>query len=258
MLEWIDTHSHLAMLKHSPLEDILARAKAANLCHMVSVSTDEKSWDLNRELAEKHDHITFSIGIHPHDAKDWPGIRDKVLPYYQALKKKEKCVGIGELGLDYFYNHSDKAAQLQCLEDQFEIAKKLELPVIIHCRDAFDDLYDRIEKVGLSKRRGVMHCFTGNTAQAKKALDLGLKISFSGILTFKNADTLREAAKQIPQSDLLLETDCPFLAPLPHRGKPNEPAFLPETGKVLAQVRGETLEAIAEATTRNAKNFWGI
>lgn len=258
MIEWIDTHAHLAMLKGAPLEEILKKAKEAGIVQMVSVATDEKSWNLNRDLSDKYDNIFHSIGLHPHEAKDWKGIRDKAIPYFQALKKKEKCVGIGELGLDYHYNHSTKEDQLECLEDQFEIAKKLDLPVIIHCRDSFDDLYSKIETVGLSSKRGVMHCFTGNTEQAKKALDLGLKISFSGILTFKTADTLREAAKFIPLTEIVLETDCPFLAPMPHRGKQNEPSLLPDTAKVLAQVKGETIENVAKQTTQNARAFWGI
>lgn len=258
MIEWIDTHSHLAMLKHSPLEEILTRAKDAGVVQMVSVATDYPSWESNRELSEKHSHIYHSIGIHPHDAKDWNTVKDKFIPFYQSLKNPAKCVGVGELGLDYHYNHSTKEDQIQCLEDQFEFAKQLKLPVIIHCRDAFDDLFASTRKVGLSSRTGVMHCFTGNSEQAKEALDLGLKISFSGILTFKTADTLREAAKTIPLSEILLETDCPYLAPMPHRGKPNEPALMPDTGRYLALVKGLSISEIAAATTANARKFWGI
>ncbi len=257
-MEWIDTHAHLAMLKDTTVDEVLSRAKLAGICEMVCVATDEPSWDANRKLAEKHENIYHSIGVHPHDSKDWKSIRDKMIPYYESLTQKNKCVGIGELGLDYFYNHSTKEDQMECLRDQFEVAKTLKLPVIIHCRDSFDDLYQAIRTIGISDRRGVMHCFTGNVEQAKQALDLGLKISFSGILTFKSAQSLRDAAKTIPSTELLLETDCPFLAPLPHRGKQNEPALLPETGKILAQIRGESVESIAAATTQNARKFWGI
>ena len=142
--------------------------------------------------------------------------------------------------------------QVDVLESQFLLARKVDLPVILHCREAFDELYASIRGVGLSPRGGVMHCFTGSTEQALEAIDLGLKISFSGILTFKNAEGLRKTAAALPEESLLIETDCPYLAPIPFRGKPNEPAFLPMTAQTLAAARGTSVEAIAELTARNA------
>ncbi len=256
-LKYIDTHSHLAMLEHSPLEEILRRAEWAGIVKMISVSTDEGSWESNRNLALAHDHIYYTIGLHPHDAIRWTECAGNMQTLFDS-GVPEKCVAIGELGLDFHYNMSTRQVQLDVLEAQFAIARKYDLPVVIHCRDAFDDLYAMIKRVGLSFRGGVMHCFTGNTEQAKAALDLGLRISFSGILTFKNAGPLREAAKTIPDDSLLVETDCPFLAPIPFRGKPNEPAYLPLTAQTLAKVRGVAPEKIAEQTTENATVFFQL
>lgn len=250
-LSFVDTHSHLAMLEHDPLDAILRRAEVAGIKKMISVSTDEPSWESNRNLALAHPHIYYTLGLHPHDAVRWAECAGNL----QALLANgvpEKCVAIGELGLDFHYDFSPREMQLDVLEAQFAIARKYELPVVIHCRDAFDDLYGMIRRVGLSFRGGVMHCFTGDAARAKEAIDLGLHISFSGILTFKNAAPIRDAAKTLPDDAILLETDCPYLAPMPFRGKPNEPAFLAQTAEVLASVRGATTEHVAEVTSRNA------
>ncbi len=256
-LKFVDTHAHLALLEHSPLEEILKRAEWAGITKMISVSTDEPSWESNRNLALAHPNIYYSIGLHPHDAVRWTECAANMEKLFEN-GVPPKCVAIGELGLDFHYNMSPPDIQVHVLESQFAMARKYELPVIIHCRDAFDELYGAIRRVGLSPRTGVMHCFTGDTVRAKEALDLGLKISFSGIVTFKNAATLREAAKIIPADSLLVETDCPFLAPIPFRGKPNEPAFMPLTAQTLAEVRGVTPEEIAEQTTRNAIDFFRL
>jgi TatD DNase family protein len=167
-------------------------------------------------------------------------------------------VGIGETGLDFHYDFSERSSQIHAFEEQLQFAKQYDLPVVIHCREAFADLFASIKKIGLSSRGSVMHCFTGTAPDAKAALDLGLKISFSGILTFKNADALRDAAKSIPLSEVVLETDCPYLAPLPHRGKPNEPSYLPHTALFLANTLGVPLDRVAEETTRNARSLFNL
>lgn len=256
-VSYVDTHSHLAMLDHDPLREILMRASAAGVHRMISVSTDEPSWESNRNLALAHANVYYTLGLHPHDAIRWAECAGN-LHTLLANGVPEKCVGIGELGLDFHYNMSPPEVQLDVLQAQFAIARAAALPVIIHCRDAFDELYAMIRREGLSERTGVMHCFTGGPKEAKEALDLGLKISFSGILTFKSAGNIREAAKIIPEDSLLLETDCPFLAPMPLRGKANEPAFLPFTARVLAETRQVPIEAIADITTRNAIAFFGL
>lgn len=254
-MKFIDTHAHLAMLEHSPLEEVLQRAKETGIETLVSVSVDEKSWESNQSLALRFPHIYFTLGLHPHEAKHWSDIGHKIEKRYLALTDKKKCVAIGEIGLDYYYNHSDKDAQLKAFEEQLILAKKINLPIVIHCRDAFSETYSLIKKIGITKG-GVMHCFTGNKTQAFEAIDLGLKISFSGILTFKNAIPIQEAAKAIPLKEIVIETDCPFLAPIPMRGKPNEPSYLSHTAASLAHLRSISIEEIAKATTQNAKDLF--
>ncbi len=258
MSGFIDTHAHLAMLEHSSLAEVLERAETSQIEKMVTVSVDEKSWESNRLLAEKHPHIWYSLGLHPHEAKHWEKSQPAFLEAFGQAKKNGRCVALGEMGLDFYYNHSDKEIQIRCFEEQLVFAKQWDLPVIIHCRDAFRETYDLIQKVGLGPRGGVMHCFTGNTQQAFEAIDLGLFISFSGILTFKTAREIQEASRAIDLSKVVLETDCPFLAPVPFRGKPNEPSLLPETTEVLAGLRGVDLSVIRETTSQNASRLFSI
>ncbi len=257
-MKLVDTHAHLALLDHCPLEDILAHAKAQGVERMVSVSTDEGSWESNRNIAESHPHIYYTLGLHPHDALRWPECAGKLNGLFATGHAPHKCVGVGEMGLDFHYNFSPREIQLDVLEAQFAIARKVNLPVILHCRDAFKEMYQMIRDVGLSDRGGVMHCFTGDAEQAKEAVALGLMISFSGILTFKNSSSLREAAKVVPEDHLLVETDCPFLAPIPFRGKPNEPAYLPMTVQTLAATRGVSTEFMADLTFENAVRFFQL
>lgn len=246
-----DTHSHLAMLDHDPLEQILSRARSAGVQAMVTVSTDEPSWESNRNLALSLPNVWYTVGLHPHDAIRWPECAANMAAMFEG-GIPEKCVAIGELGLDYHYNLSPQDVQRDVFRAQLAIARRVELPIVIHCRDAYDDLYGTLRDEGMSLRGGIMHCFTGNVQQAKDALDLGLFISFSGIVTFRNAEELREAAKIVPVERMLVETDCPFLAPIPFRGKPNEPALIPYTLRRLAEVKGMAPEALAERTFANA------
>jgi TatD DNase family protein len=246
-----DTHAHLALLDHDPLGQILNRARTAGVRGIVSVSTDEPSWESNRNLALETPNVWYTVGLHPHDAIRWPECAANMLATFRD-GVPEKCVAIGELGLDYHYEFSPRDVQRDVLRSQLSVARQVDLPVVIHCRDAYDDLYATIRDEGLSSRGGIMHCFTGNTAQAKAALDLGLWISFSGIVTFKNAEALREAAAYVPLDRMLVETDCPFLAPIPFRGKPSEPGMLPYTVRRLAEVKKVTPEALASATFENA------
>jgi len=258
MIQWIDTHAHLAMLEHAPLETILERCKHAGISQMLSVSTEKPDWDRNRELAEKLDHVYYSLGIHPHHAKHWPQWGKDLFSHFINDIPPMKCVAIGETGLDFHYNLSPREIQISNFENHIALAKTTSLPLIIHCRDAFEEVFGCLENAGVGTYSGVMHCFTGNSDQALRAIELGLKISFSGILTFKNAVTIQEAAKIIPNEVLLLETDCPYLSPIPHRGEPNEPSFLPQTGRMLAQLRGVSEATIAEQTSINAKILFGL
>lgn len=256
-MKFFDTHAHLPMLEHVPEQDAVDRAWTAGVEKMVTVATEQKNWASSREAAHRHAHVYYSLGVHPHEANHWKNCRAELHALF-AQGVPDKCVAIGELGLDFHYSFAERDNQIECLEEQFGLAKKYELPVIIHCREAFTEVFASLKKVGLSRAGGVMHCFTGTSPDAKAAVDLGLKISFSGILTFKNAEPLREAAKALPLGEIVLETDCPYLAPIPMRGKPNEPSYLPHTAQCLAQVRGEPLPAVAQATYDNACSLFRV
>jgi len=251
-LSFIDTHAHLGMLEHSPIEQILDRAKTQGISKMITVATHEESWKVNEQFAASSPDIYFTLGLHPHDAEKVPNCEQAMRTFYGASKYRQKCVAIGETGLDFFYNFAGKEAQVAQFETQVRLAEEWNLPLVIHCREAFPDLFKSLKKVGVPKRAGVMHCFTGTTEEALESIDMGFSISFSGIITFKNAESLRETVKKIPEDKLLIETDCPFLAPMPHRGKKNEPAYLPHTAQVIATARGATLSEIAKITTQNA------
>lgn len=254
---WVDTHCHLPMLSHGTREEILARAKTAGLTHLVTIGTEPKDWEPSRLAAAEQGNVYYTLGLHPHAALEWSNVKADLLRYFDK-GVPEKCVGIGETGLDYYYDNSPREEQKQCFREQLELARKVNLPLIIHCRDAYDDLYAILAEDGMPKAGGIMHCFTGTADVARGALKHGLMISFSGILTFKKAEPIREAAKIVPDDKLLLETDCPFLAPVPQRGKPNEPSFLPHTATVLAQVRGQDEATVAKNTSANAKRLFGF
>ncbi len=253
-----DSHAHLSMLDGQVMGDFVARARAVSVDRMVTVSTDPENWEKNQKFAESDPHIYYSLGLHPHEAKDWPTCKDTLEKLFPNSTVPNKCVAIGEIGLDYHYNHSTPEQQKKALEEQLLLAKKVGLPVIIHCRDAFDDFFACLEKVGGLAHGGVMHCFTGTTAEAHASLKRGFYISFSGIVTFKKSQPLRDTAKEVPLDRLLIETDCPFLTPDPHRGKTNEPFYLPFTAETLALTKGISTEAIAEATTANALRLFRL
>lgn len=256
-MELIDSHAHLYMLEHSDVDTVLSRAKEAGVSTMVTIGTEQSDWDLNKTLGETHKNIFYTLGTHPHSATSWEEWKPQLLSYFNG-GVPPKCVAIGEIGLDFFYDNSPRKEQLLCFEEQVELAKSLDLPIAIHCREAFDDLFEVLNRVGLPNRRGVMHCFTGTTEEAKKSVDLGFKISFSGILTFKKAESLRETAKALPLDALMIETDCPFLTPEPHRGKPNEPSYLPLTAKVLSSVLALDLEEVVGKTTANTRAVFAL
>ena len=257
-MSYFDTHAHLALLTHTQGDEAWERAKLANIKELVSVSTDETNWASNQKFAEKYDGVYHAVGVHPHETDRWKAVRPAMEAFYADPENQKKCVAVGEVGIDYHYNHATKENQIEAFEEQHDLAVKWKLPLIIHCRDAFADVFEILRRKKMPARGGVLHCFTGGVAEAKEAAELGLHLSFSGILTFKTAQTLRDAAKAAPENLLLIETDCPYLAPIPHRGKPNEPGYLPETAKCLATVRGTSLEKIAEITTQNARHFFGI
>lgn len=245
-----DSHCHLDYKGLGEQQaDVLARARDAGVVAMLNIATREREWDQVLATAERERDVWATVGIHPHEADEHPHIDTAKLMERAA---HPRVVGIGETGLDYYYDHSDRARQQASFRSHIAASRDTGLPLIVHTRDAEEDtaaiLTDEMEKGGYS---GVIHCFTASGEFADKALDLGFYISISGIVTFRNAHDLQQTAARLPLDRLLIETDAPFLAPVPHRGKTGEPAFVADTCRFLAQLRGQDPEALAEATRRN-------
>lgn len=246
----IDAHAHLEL---EPLfgnyEGVVARAREAGLVAVVTVGIDIEDATRAMEIANRNDDVFVCMGYHPHNAK-YAGARE--LAQIQNMASDPKVVGYGEIGLDFFRNHSPRDTQISIFEEQISMAKILNKPVVIHLRDAYDKGLSMLEKYAPFPSAGVIHCFSGNENDARRALDLGFYISIPGTVTYKNNHQLRSIVEIIPDDRILLETDCPFLAPEPLRGKDNEPAFIVLTAKKVAEVRGTTLENIGITTTNNA------
>jgi TatD DNase family protein len=251
-----DSHCHLNY--KGLVEDqagVIARARAAGVGTMLNISTREREWDAVIATAETDRDIWASIGIHPHEADAHPDVDTAKLIERAA---HPKVVAIGETGLDYYYDHSDRDRQRASFRAHIAAARETGLPLIVHTRDAEEDTAEILaDEMGKGAYTGVIHCFTASGAFADKALELGLYISLSGIVTFKNARDLQETVKRVPDDRLLIETDSPFLAPVPHRGKTCEPAFVADTARFLADLRGTSAEALAESTTRNFRTLFG-
>ncbi|WP_234024825.1 TatD family hydrolase [Tsuneonella amylolytica] len=250
----IDSHCHLEY--EGVVDDrdgVLARARAAGVTGMLNISTRRREWDKVVGTAESQPDVWASVGIHPHEADQHADLgREELL----AAAANAKVIGIGESGLDYYYDKSDRAVQRDLFRMHIGVARETGLPIIIHTRDAEADtsaiLADEMEKGAFP---ALIHCFTASKAFARTVLDLGLTISLSGIVTFKNARELQEIAAGLPADRLLVETDSPFLAPIPHRGRPCEPAFVRDTAQFVADLRGQAVEELAEITT---DNFFGL
>lgn len=254
----VDTHCHLADPKlRDDIEGILARAREAGVQTLISVGAigSVETDRLTVEIAERHAGVYAAVGVHPHDAKDCSPAR---IAQLRELARSPKVVAIGESGLDFHYMHSPQPAQDESLRRHLELAAEADRPIVIHCREAEPRLLAIMREVGIPKRGGVIHCFTGDTAAARDFLALGLHISFSGILTFKNAMTVRDAARIVPDNRVLVETDAPYLAPEPYRGKRNEPAYVTRTLEVLARVRGVDAAALAATIGVNAARLFGF
>jgi len=245
-----DSHCHLNY--KGLVEDqqgVLARARAAGVTAMLNISTRRSEWDDVIGVAEREGDVWASVGIHPHEADSHPDVQAATLV---ERARHARVVGIGESGLDFYYDHSDRDRQRASFRAHIAAARETGLPIIVHTRDAEEDTAAILEEeMGKGAFTGVIHCFTASADFARKALDLGLFISLSGIVTFKNAKDLQDTARTIPLERLLVETDSPFLAPVPHRGKPCEPAFVADTARFVAGLRGMTVEALAERTFAN-------
>ena len=246
----IDSHCHLNYAGLAERQDdVLANARAAGVTGFLNISTRQKEWNEVIALAEAHTDVWATVGVHPHEADAHPDLGAKALA---DAASHPRVIAVGECGLDYFYDKSDRAAQRERFGAHIEAARGTGLPLVVHTRDAEADtaeiLGHAVEEGGVT---GVLHCFTGSRELARKALDLGFFISLSGIVTFKNASDLQETAKFVPYDRLLVETDSPFLAPVPHRGQTCEPAFVADTARFVAELRGVEVETLAQQTTDN-------
>jgi TatD DNase family protein len=239
MADFLDSHAHLDDAQFDADRDaVIERARTAGLKYLVTVGCGNGPDDLGVgiPIADTHGWIYTTAGIHPHEAAR---AEDRHFEMLQRAAANPKVIAIGEIGLDYFYDHSPRETQQQILIRQLEVARAARLPIVIHCRDAWDDLATIVENHWRSSGLGgILHCFTGRREDAARFLDWGFMISFAGNLTFKKAENLREAARYVPLDRLLTETDCPYLAPIPHRGERNEPAFVVEVTRALASLRG--------------------
>ncbi len=246
----VDSHCHLEY--KGLVEDqaaALDRARAAGVKTFLNISTKRSEWDQVVGTALREPDVYASVGIHPHHADDHQDLTEAEL---REATGNPRVIGIGETGLDYYYEHSDRAAQQRLFRLHIAVARAVQLPVIIHTRNAEDDTLAILEEeLGKGAFPALIHCFTASAEFGEKVLALGLSISISGIVTFKNARDLQAVAKTVPADRLLVETDSPFLAPVPHRGKPCEPGFVRDTAAFLADLRGESLEHLAQTTTRN-------
>ncbi len=255
----IDSHAHLSFDSFKPeeIDAVLARAKENGVEALINIGGGEGVEGNVRavELAARYPEIFATVGIHPHDASL---VTDEVIEKLRQLIPNSKVVAIGEVGLDYHYNHSDPVIQRQVFRQMIQLAKEVHLPLVLHVRDAYDDLFQILKEEDGFQVGGVVHCFSGDLDFAKKMIAEGFKISFSGIITFKKSEALREVVKKIPTEFLMVETDCPYLAPEPFRGKRNEPAFVRYTAQKIAEIRGLTLEDVARTTTLNSRRLFRL
>jgi TatD DNase family protein len=262
---FVDSHAHLEMEQFdADREQVIARARESGIESIVAIGsgTGPGSLDCGIRLAEKYSFIYATIGIHPHEAKL---ANDADFEEMERLAKQPKVIAWGEIGLDYFYDHSPREVQQRVFLRQLELARTAKLPAVIHCRpsegseNAWDDCLSLLrEHWASSGLGGVLHCFTGTWAHAERALDMGFMISFAGNVTFPKAQQIRDAAKAVPFDRLLIETDSPFLAPVPNRGKRNEPAFVKEVARRIGELRGISAEEMGAQTAKNFYRFFSL
>ncbi|MGG0756376.1 TatD family hydrolase [Brevibacillus laterosporus] len=251
-----DTHAHLnAEQFDEDRDDVIARAQANGVSTIVNVGFNRETIPTTIELAEKYDFIYAVVGWHPQDAIT---MKEQDLEWLEELSKHPKVVGLGEMGLDYYWDTSPRDVQAEVFRKQIRLARKLQMPIIIHDRDAHQDIIDILREEKAGEVGGIMHCFSGSYELAKMALDMNFYISFGGPLTFKNAKKPKEVAAKIPLERLLIETDCPYLTPHPFRGKRNESAYVKYVAEEMAQIHGLPYEELAKITADNARRLFNI
>jgi TatD DNase family protein len=247
----VDTHCHLDMLPD--LDDVLARMSAAGVGRAVTIGVDLASSEWAVEAARSHPQVWATVGLHPHDAKDRT---DELMARLSERASDERVVAIGEAGLDYHYDHSPRDVQREVFAEQIRLAHRIGKTLVIHTRDAWDDTFAILERERVPERT-VFHCWSGDSANARRALAIGTILSFSGTVTFANANDLRDAVEIAPLDRIVVETDSPFLTPHPHRGKRNEPAYVRHVAEKIAEVKGVALEEVERATADNAARLFG-
>lgn len=251
-----DTHAHMNDTKFAEeLDKVMARARENGVGYVLTASDSIASSVENITLTQKYDIFYAAVGIHPHNALNQ---NNNILSLLKEFASYPKVVAIGETGLDYYYDNSPRDVQKIWFAKQISLAKDVKLPVIVHDRDAHEDTLNILKSEGAKEVGGVFHCFSGSVEMAREVLDLGFMISLAGPVTFKNARKLLEVAKYVPDDMLLIETDSPYLAPEPYRGKRNEPAYVRLVAEKIAEIRGKSPEYIGETTTANAKRLFGI
>lgn len=262
---FVDSHAHLDGRQfEADREEVIARAREAGVKTIVAIGNGDGPPDLDAgvRLAEKYPFMYATVGIHPHEARL---ASDDAYATMERLAQNPKVIAWGEIGLDYYYDHSPRDVQKQVFIRQMELAGAAKRPIVIHCRpsdnseNAWDDCLTLIEEQWAHKGiGGILHCFTGTWPHAKRALDVGFMISFAGNVTFPKAQQIRDAATEVPLDRILIETDCPYLAPIPYRGKRNEPCYVKETARKLGELRGLSMEEVGERTAANFYNFFKI
>ncbi len=252
----IDSHCHLEMPDFkSDLDEVIQRAQNAGVGYFFTIGTEENDWKRAIEIAETHTSVYAVLGIHPHNAKE---VNDRTYGILKELCRHRKVKAIGELGLDFFRNLSPRDVQLKRFEEQISLAKQMELPIVVHDREAHRETLEVLKSEGAEKCGGIIHCFSGDDEMARRCIDMGFYISLPGSLTYKNADRFREIVRRLPLESLLVETDAPFLTPVPFRGKRNEPGFVRYTAEKLAEIKKVSFEKIAEVTTANALRVYRL
>ncbi|CAM3782840.1 TatD family hydrolase [Cytobacillus oceanisediminis] len=253
---FFDTHAHLnAEQYNEDLKEVIDRALSEGVSNIVVVGFDRPTIEKAMELTEKYEFIYASVGWHPVDAID---MTEEDLQWIEELSQHPKVVALGEMGLDYYWDKSPKDIQKEVFRKQIRLAKKVKLPIVIHNRDATADIVEILKEEGAGEVGGIMHCFSGSPETAKECVDMNFYISLGGPVTFKNAKKPKEVADVIPLEKLLIETDCPYLAPHPFRGKRNEPSYVKLVAEQIAEIKGVSVEEVASATTENAKKLFGI
>lgn len=252
----IDSHAHLDDRRFNKDRDKLIKSlKQNDISLVINIGADVSTSIKSVKLAEKYENIYAAVGVHPHSAKE---MDDSTIEVLRAFAKRDKVVAIGEIGLDFHYDNSPRDVQRKRFIEQIGLAKELDLPIVVHSRDADQETFDILKEEADEKLRGVLHCYSGNAEMAKEYIDLGFYISLAGPVTFKNARKPKEVAKSVPIDKLLIETDAPYLTPEPHRGKRNEPIYVRHVASMIAELRDMSFEDVGRITSENTKRLFNI